>query len=158
MSSLHETLVELFNDSQKLLHQQIRPIFRSKKFPLPPAAMMIVHSIAHEPGITVSELSRRTQIAKSHVSNILEDMSKRGLLEKRPDSEDQRLVRIYLADHAAEQMHKMHQEIRNRLTEVVSVLPDEKVVQIIEALKIFKEALSTHEHQGTSEASENSES
>lgn len=150
MSALHETLVDLFNETEKLVHLHIRPIFRSRNFPFPPATMMLVHFISHEPGITVSELARRAQIAKSHVSNILEEMSQRGLIEKRQDPDDQRLVRIYLTERAAEEMQKMREEIRRRLMEVVTILPDEQVAQIISALQLFKEAFITHEQPGTS--------
>ncbi|MDI6880492.1 MAG: MarR family transcriptional regulator [Desulfitobacteriaceae bacterium] len=140
MSTLHETLIDLFNDVQKRLHQYIRPVFQNLS--LPPAAMLLARSIAQEPGITVSELSRRTQTAKSHVSNMLEDMSRRGLIEKRPDPDDHRLVRIYLAEQAAEQMQQVREEIRHRLMVAISVVPDDKVVQMIAVLQDFKEALA----------------
>ncbi len=145
MSDLHETLVDVFHDVNKLLHQHIRPVFQN--LPLPPGAMMLGGQIRHNPGLTVSELSRRTGIAKSHVSNMLEEMNRRGWIEKRPDPIDHRLVRIYLAETGAGHMQQMHEEIRYRMAAAISGLPEDKARQLIAALQDFKEALAASPHE-----------
>lgn len=47
-------------------------------------------------GVIVSELARHTEAAKSHVSNVIDQLVERDCVEKRPDPGDQRLQRLYV--------------------------------------------------------------
>jgi len=149
MPTLHETLIDLFHEVSRLMHQNVHSIFQN--LPVPPAAMLLAHQIEHNPGCTVSELARRTGIAKSHVSNVLEDLSQRGWIEKRPDPVDQRLVRIYPADQASEHMRQVHDEVRRRLTEVVAVIPEDQAARLVKELQSFKEALKSSQPEQTAQ-------
>jgi DNA-binding MarR family transcriptional regulator len=53
-------------------------------------------------GITHSELANRMQVSPATVTNMLKRMEKAGFVERRPDAEDQRVSRVYLADAGRE--------------------------------------------------------
>jgi len=139
MPNLHETLIDLFHEISRLLHQNVHSVFQN--LPVPPAAWMLAHHIEHHPGLTVSELARRTSIAKSHVSTVLEDLSQRGWIDKRQDPADHRLVRIYPAEQASEHMRRVHADIKHRLTEVVAIIPEDQAARLITDLQYFRNAL-----------------
>jgi DNA-binding MarR family transcriptional regulator len=49
-------------------------------------------------GITHSELARKLHVRPATVTNALKRMERAGLVERRPDQEDQRVSRVYLTD------------------------------------------------------------
>lgn len=51
-----------------------------------------------EEGITHSELADRLAVHPATISNALQRMERAGFVERRPDSEDQRVSRVYLTE------------------------------------------------------------
>lgn len=108
---------------------------------LPAPTMVVMHQVHRTPGTTISDLARQTRLAKSHVSKTVESLAGMGFLEKRPDPDDQRLLRIYLAEKAKTHFQGMDALINRRMSTVLSSLPPEKVDAIMEGLELLKEAL-----------------
>ena len=134
------------DDLERLLKDVSRGIFGLMhevihQFRLPPGAKPVIHCILMEPGATVSEISRKTGVAKSHVSKIVEGLSREGLLEKRADPSDQRLARIYLTEQAADRFEAIRLERRRRLALVAADMPVGKIDEVIDGLRALKEAL-----------------
>ena len=121
----------LFDLAQDVLHQ----------YGLPASGIAVMSQILRVPGTTVSEVARRTGMAKSHVSKTVESLSEVGFLEKRPDPSDQRLVRIHATEQAEMRFREMQTAMRHRLSAVISSLPDQKVDAIIDGLKALHAAL-----------------
>jgi len=69
---------------------------------VPSASWMLLHHLRQSPGQTVSGLARVCGISKSRVSVLADELHGRGLLEKRPDPEDQRVLRLYLTERVRE--------------------------------------------------------
>lgn len=116
----------------------------TERFQLPPGAKPVIHSILTEPGVTVSEISRKAGVSKSHVSKIVEALSGKGLLEKRPDPSDQRLTRIYLTKQAEDNFRAIRDERRRRLSEVAAGMPPGKLDEVIEGLRTLKDSLDAY--------------
>lgn len=57
----------------------------------------IVHLIADHEGITQQEIANVSMMKRSTTSEIITEMVKAGLVERRGDKNDKRLARIYLA-------------------------------------------------------------
>lgn len=116
----------------------------------PGHGMPIMHEVVEIPGTTVSELARRTGIAKSHVSNTVETLTQMGFLEKRPDPSDQRRVCVYATEQAKTHFQQMQGEVRRRLSAVISTLPDGKMDAAIDGLQVLKAALEQQKTRSTS--------
>ena len=56
----------------------------------------ILHALWKNEGITHSELAARSCVQPATITNALQRMEKAGLVERRPDPEDQRVSRVYL--------------------------------------------------------------
>lgn len=69
-----------------------------KEFDLPPFSFMLLRRIKEEPGVTLSELSRRVGAAKSHTSTTVEQLVRDGYVEKRSDPSDQRVIRLHMTE------------------------------------------------------------
>jgi DNA-binding MarR family transcriptional regulator len=58
----------------------------------------ILHVLWENEGITHSELAAQSCVQPATITNALQRMEKVGLVERRPDEEDQRVSRVYLTD------------------------------------------------------------
>ena len=135
----HEALMRLMLE----MHRELGECFKAtiKDIDLPPTTVMIIRMIYEHPGMTVSELARRCGTVKSHVSKVVDDLSREGMLEKRSDPDDQRLQRVY-ATAAAE---RRHQEIRARFAalwaDIAAVIPPDEVPPMLDSLTVLVSAI-----------------
>jgi DNA-binding MarR family transcriptional regulator len=89
----------------------------------------------------VSELARRSGIAKSHISHVIDELSRRGWVEKRADPADQRILRLYLTELAAGQMKRIRLELRQQLSSLVVGLPERRRSELVTSLHDILTAL-----------------
>lgn len=139
MAEPHEILADLLQTVNRGIWDNIRGVVHEHRLPV--VSMVVMRQIGHEPGITIGELSRRTGVAKSHISNTVESLAQKGLIEKRPDPADQRLVRVFPTEQAEARHRQIHAEIKSQLSEVLASVPPEKVAALIDGLQALKAAL-----------------
>lgn len=139
MSEKIEIIDELLKSVHKSLGSLIAEVLRPEAYPQP--VMHIMRHVHRHPGSTVSEIARRTGIAKSNVSTVVEDLAGEGLLNKQPDERDRRLVRIYPTQKADEFFRQHQLLIRHRLEEVFASVPSQKLDEIIDGLTLLKTTL-----------------
>lgn len=68
--------------------------------------------------MTVSELAERLEISKQGAGQIVEDMERRGYVERRPDPSDGRARLLYLSEHgraALAAARRFHQRYERRM-------------------------------------------
>jgi DNA-binding MarR family transcriptional regulator len=58
----------------------------------------ILHVLWENEGIMHSELAAQSCVQPATITNALQRMERAGLVERRPDEEDQRVSRVYLTD------------------------------------------------------------
>ncbi|MBC7150151.1 MAG: MarR family transcriptional regulator [Rhizobium sp.] len=63
----------------------------------PPHLDILINLYRFE-GISQQELARKLLVGRSNMSMLLPQMEKRGLIERRPDSRDKRILRLFLTD------------------------------------------------------------
>ncbi len=135
----HIMLVDLLREVHRGLSERMRKVVHEHGVPF--TLMIVVRSIHEHPGITTSELARQLGMAKSHVSKTIETLSRRQLVEKRPDPDDQRLLRLHLTPSARSNWLKIRASIRKHLALVVANIPEETAVELINGLQVLKELL-----------------
>ena len=60
----------------------------------------ILYVLWQEDGLPVVELAKRTGLAKTTLTSMLERMDEKGFLERMPDNKDRRVLRIFLTAKA----------------------------------------------------------
>ncbi|MDD3268962.1 MAG: MarR family winged helix-turn-helix transcriptional regulator [Syntrophomonadaceae bacterium] len=135
----HELLIDLLHQVNRKLGEKGREVIAQHKFPI--TTMLIVKQINLEPGITISELARKTNIAKSHISNIVKDLSVQGWVEKHNDVRDQRVLRLFLSPAGTEHLGFIGREVRQQFAQLLAPITDSRATQIIEALQEILTAL-----------------
>lgn len=139
MSNKSESLMELLREVNREIHRQIRDIVM--QYDVSFTNMMVIRHIKAEPGITISGMSRRTHIAKSHISNLVKELTQRGWIETRTDSSDLRVLRLYLTSAATENLETIGKEIRGKIDSLLAGIPEARTAEIIESLRDVQTAL-----------------
>ena len=86
-------------------------------------------------GLTPGELAARLQVTTPTVVNTATRMEKDGLIERRPDSSDGRLVRLHLTPKARAAQRPI-EEARQRLADhALGTLSDEELAVLASALQ-----------------------
>ncbi len=141
-----QSFLRVLKDVNMGMFEISHKVFEEYGFPY--SGMAILWQVGSVPGSTISEVARRTGLAKSIVSKTVEVLVEQGFLEKRSDDSDQRLVRLYLTEQAHSRFFEMRTIMDQRLSRVLSVLPPEKVDCLLDALSMLKEALEKQEMIG----------
>ena len=76
--------------------------------------VMFLWQLWRQDGLTQSQMVERMCVQPPTVSKMLDRMVKAGLVERRPDSEDSRISRVYLT----EQGHRSQRAVRDIWTDV----------------------------------------
>lgn len=145
MEKRTEQLVDLMQAVHRQMYEHVRCVWEERS--IPATQMMVMHQIAREEGITVSETSRRLGLAKSHVSKTVDELATAGYVEKRPDPHDGRVLRLYRTPTAVARFDQMQARLRARISAVVDLLPREKADGLIEGLHLLSGALETAREQ-----------
>jgi DNA-binding MarR family transcriptional regulator len=58
----------------------------------------VLHTLWEQEGITHSELASRMHVRPATVSNMIKRMEKAGFVQRRPDTADERVSRVYLTE------------------------------------------------------------
>lgn len=139
MSFEQEVLIDLLREVNRQIVDQVRDVLSQHELAV--TTMIIAKHIKSEPGITISELARRTGIAKSHISNIIKELSQRGWVKIQTDASDHRLLRLFLTQSATKQVELVGSAIRKRLSDLLSGLPEARTTEIIVSLQDVQNAL-----------------
>lgn len=77
--------------------------------------LMALWQISAEPGQRVSELAKALQIHPSTASNLVDKLESRGFVMRQRGGEDNRVVRLYLADAGIHLVKKVPGPMRGRM-------------------------------------------
>ena len=139
MSDKRIAIGELWRAVNHSIHDRFRQAFKEPALPF--GMMMMLRQIGKEPGVTVSEIARRSGLAKSHISKQVDLLASRDMVEKRPDPQDQRLLRLYPTEAAQQAAADMEASVQRAWLQVVEELSEDDLDQVYKGFQILKEAL-----------------
>lgn len=130
---------ELWRTASREIHDRFRQAFRGCEIPF--GALILLRHIDRQPGVAVNELARQSGIVKSHVSKMVEQLVRQGYVEKRTDPADQRLVRVYVTQSAADSMAEMETRAHGVWSAVLDEVPEGQLADVARGLRIVVAAL-----------------
>jgi len=133
------------NDLQRGLFRVVRslvfrPNVESPLGELPPSQMHCLHAIAREEMQKMHALADKLEIKLPALSQIVDRLVKRGLVERHADPEDRRAVRLGLTEAARTMLSEAHALRHARLRATVRNLEEEALPGIIEGLRLLAAA------------------
>jgi DNA-binding MarR family transcriptional regulator len=78
--------------------------------------------ISYQPGLNQKELAQQMRMTPAAISTALKHLEGRGSIERRPDTQDARIMRIYLSVSADELMKQMRNSRQRSVMDLLSVL------------------------------------
>lgn len=146
MATARDEIARLFHQINREVRDRMRRSFRDCQLPF--GALHLLKEIQGDPGVTVNEVARRTGLAKSHVSKMLDYMVQQGYASKESDPADQRLLRIYLTPAGREMAEELQRRARRVWAEIVEAVPEEQVDEVLRGLRAMHAALTANPGDG----------
>lgn len=139
MNNHHELLVDLLRTINRSLGEQVKDVLVGHEIPI--SIVIIAKHIKLEPGITVSQLARQTGFAKSHISNVIKELGRRGWVIVENDPHDQRLLRLTLSASGLSGLNVIGTDIRRHLAILLGGIPEQRSLELINDLQEVLSAL-----------------
>lgn len=132
-------------DLQNALHRVLKSlVFRgnpdSPLNELPVSQLRALYVIAYEEGLKMHDVSQKLEIKLPAMSQVVDRLVKRGMVERRPDPDDRRAVRLHLTESARVIMADSNAERQARLDATADHLDVRDIDKVIEGLKILANA------------------
>ncbi len=98
---------------------------------------MVMSLLMKNGRMKVSELGKRTGIAKSTLSDMLDRLEKAKIIERERDDNDKRSVYVNLTGEMNEKHNEAIEKINKNMGEMLKKASEEEVEQIINGLDVF---------------------
>jgi MarR family transcriptional regulator, organic hydroperoxide resistance regulator len=93
-------------------------------------------------GMTQTELAEQLSVQGATITNMLQRMEESGLVIRRRDAEDNRLVRVYLTDEGRQKERSINQQFENLEGKVFAGMCYEHRVQLRQMLRQMLDNMS----------------
>jgi DNA-binding MarR family transcriptional regulator len=114
----------------------------SRRYGLTGPQLIILNEIANHETISVTELARSISLSQATVTDILNRLDKRGLIERSRDSTDRRRVTIRITEACREILSQAPPPLQETFVERYSGLPEWEQLMILSAFKRVVDLMS----------------
>jgi DNA-binding MarR family transcriptional regulator len=130
---------------QLALHRVLKSlVFRSHPnsplIEMPISQLRCLHVVAEQEGQKMLDISHRLEVKLPALSQIVDRLVKRGMVERHPDASDRRVVRLGLTDEARSIMKEAEAGRNARLQATVNELSEANLTQVTGALALLADA------------------
>jgi DNA-binding MarR family transcriptional regulator len=122
---------------------QERVLFQSKKFLLTPAEMRLLILFKHERYLTVKDIARRLDVAKSRVTKIIDGLIEKKLIQRIHDPEDARIKLISLSPAGQKKFNVVEFFIKDIHHNLVVNLKSEERQSVLASLELLRSSMES---------------
>ena len=122
---------------------QERVLFQSKKFLLGPAELRLVLLFKQERYLTVKDIARRLDVAKSRVTKIIDGLIEKKLIQRIHDPEDARIKLISLSPAGQKKFDAIELFIRDIHRNLVMNLKSEDRQSVLASLELLRSSMES---------------
>jgi DNA-binding MarR family transcriptional regulator len=94
-----------------------------------------LHLIHRQPGISQKSLAEAMQVTPAAISTAIREMEHVGLVERKPDENDARLMCVFISQHGQAMLDQMQEQRYRAMAEVLRFMPIEEQRMVVEALE-----------------------
>jgi DNA-binding MarR family transcriptional regulator/N-acetylglutamate synthase-like GNAT family acetyltransferase len=110
----------------------------------------VMYELAHHAEPTATELSKELGMDAGYLSRILRDLSKRGLIKKRPSKSDGRQSHLQLTKKGENEFAALNARSNDEVAAMLSKLPAGEQQRIVAAIHVIEEVLGAKPEQKAS--------
>ena len=101
----------------------------------------VMYELAHREEPTATELSKELGLDAGYLSRILRDLSKRGLIKKRPSKSDGRQTHLHLTRKGEKEFAALNARSNDEVAAMLSKLPASEQQRVVAAIHVIEEVL-----------------
>lgn len=135
---MHE-VEKLIRETSRLHFTKMRQVL--SLFNLGKGQPPILKYLSENSGCKQSEISKRECVTPATTTVMLQTMEKNGLIERRSDESDLRIMRVYITEKGRETINRCDEEIDKMEDEIYEVYSEEEYKTLIYLLKKMKARL-----------------
>jgi DNA-binding MarR family transcriptional regulator len=132
----------------QLVHQTLAR--ELKPLDLKPPHLDIMVNLLRTEGISQQDLAHKLLVGRSNMTMLLPQLEKRGLIERRPDADDRRILRLYLTGAGKLLAERAIAIQADLIDEIMSVSSPEECELIGEAMRRMTAMMLEREKIGVS--------
>jgi len=102
---------------------------------LSPNQIKMMHLIAHRPGISQTVVAERLGVTTASISTSVRELEAQGLIERRANPDDARVMLLHLAPFGEEIFEQMFASFTNTFADLLKGLPSDDQQQFVELLE-----------------------
>lgn len=110
----------------------------------PPHLDILINLFRFE-GISQQELARKLLVGRSNVSMLLPQMETRGLIERRADTSDRRVLRLFLTDKGRDLTERAMAIQTNLIDQTLAATPIEQCLAMADTMELLIRRLQAEE-------------
>ena len=108
-----EKEVSIITVMNQVMHMEMKSASQLlKQYDLKTWQAGILFALHHNSGLSQRELAKKMRLTPPTITAGIQKMEKRGLIVRRSDAQDQRIMRLYLTDKAEECIEQIQEVIR----------------------------------------------
>lgn len=100
------------------------------EFSIPPSHVKVIFYLAESNSSPISQIADNLNISKSNMTPIIDNLIGHGLVNRYPDPNDRRILRVELTPKTYELLEAFKVAICNSFVEKISSLSDEEVITL----------------------------
>lgn len=95
----------------------------------------MLHLVFHSPGISQTSVAERLHVTTASISTSVREMEAKGLIERRPNPDDARVLLLHLAPFGEQIFEQLFDGFISTFADLLDVLPPDDQQQLIERLE-----------------------
>ncbi|MCA0452896.1 MAG: MarR family transcriptional regulator [Chloroflexi bacterium] len=144
-SSLAERFMRVFEMSHHQMSQEKQQHHHHAFKDLSINKLVALNMLYRQPGSAQKELAEFLQITPAAVSTAVRELENTGLVERKPDQDDVRLMRLYLSEKAHQIVGETIKHRHDAIAKLLDVLPSEEQHMIVTSLEKALQILTTRD-------------
>lgn len=109
--------------------------------PLPPTELEVLRHVTTHPGASVGDAAQALGLRASNASAAVRGLAERGLLDRRPDPDDGRVVRLHPSGRAEEHRRMIEGAWARVLGDAMAPVAPEDVERLLAAAEVLEQVL-----------------
>lgn len=118
---------------ETIVRQNLDAVLQAHGLTTPQYAALSI--LARQPGLSAAQLARRSFVAPQSMQTMVAGFVRSGLVERRPDPENQRILRMFLSDEGAAVLSDSQDAADRIERSMLAGMSNEQVAAFVECLE-----------------------
>ena len=128
-------IISLNRNFNQTLRHDFHGLMQGSGFTFP--QLSVISILAKSGEQKVSDISEKMRLSDSTVSGILDRLEHKGIIERKRNKDDRRVVKIHLSQESQELCRKFQQQKKEYFMHLLSELSEQEINDIIKGLEIL---------------------